>query len=346
MTLPFTAPLRAESPASSPTEASPSVPSSQETPELAKPTASCELLSKGPGVALADKEVMLHTTLESIMSDLQSDKFDKFNRHFHRRAKVKSDIGDKLRSILAGRYDSPWQFSVFRVWRLKSPDSIKPVFDDCPEADGARIIGSYGYETQYAVWIQIMGQNELGRLIFSIAPDKGKVLIAGFRVQQWTQLGSDWRVWGSRGEQAEMNKNLRDAYFNYDIAQKLIDGKDFVVYPIQASIKQKRDEMFKQSELVTALNRDLGISSIAYVGTLLAKEGEGYFIRETIKGERPHGELMDLCLDRGRRMKTKGWLKDSQGLRCNFLFKGMDPQRDSALGGFYFTAADIRNTKK
>jgi hypothetical protein len=306
----------------------------------------CEILSRGPDVNLAGIEVTLHTQLESILNDLKDKRFAGFAEYFHPRAKVKRDIGEKLASIINNRYDGPLQYTVFRVWRLTTPSAGKAVFDDCPEADDARIIGSFGYEKQYAVWIQIMGQNELGRLIFSIAPDKGRDLIVGFRIQQWTQSGEDWRAWARRGEAAEKSKNAREAYFAYDIAQKLVDGRDLVVYPIQSTLIRKRDEMFSQADLLAKMNMDLGVGSVAYIGTLLAKEGSGLFIREYIKGERPTGELHDTCMKRALSLKQKGWLKDSQGLRCNFLFKGMDPQRDSALGGFYFAPDDLKQAKR
>lgn len=314
--------------------------------DASKPGETCELLSRGPGVDLTGSEVTLHTQLESLLNDLRNDRYETFAKYFHPRAKVKRDIGDKLSSIIKSRYDGPLQFSVFRVWRLRSQSAGKTILDNCPEADGARIIGAYGYEKQYAVWIQIMGQNELGRLIFSIAPNDGKDLIAGFRIQQWTQSGDDWKAWVAKGEQAESSKNLREAYFAYDIAQKLMDGKDLVVYPLQAAIVQKRDGLFTQKNLVAAMNQELKVKSIAYVGTLLAKEGSGLFIRDSIKSERPMAELHDRCLSRGQALKNLGWLKEDQGIRCNFIFKGMDPRQDSQIGGFYFTAEDLRRPKK
>ncbi len=332
---------------STPTSTPPASKDATATEALAKPSQdTCELLSKGPGVDLTSSEVTLHNTLEAIMSDLNSKELSKFSRHFHPKARVKSDIGDKLKSIISSRYDTPWQFSIFRVWRLKSPSAGKPLIDTCPEGDGARIIGAFGYEKQYAVWIQIMGQNELGRLILSIAPDKGRDLIVGFRIQQWTQSGADWRAWAGKAEEAEAKKDLKEAYLNYDISQKLIDGKDLVVYPVQAEIIKRRDALKTKKKIVEEMNQDLKINSIAYVGTLLAKEGTGIFIREYIKAERPAAELHDLCLRRGETLKAKAWLKESQTLRCNFIFKGMDPEQDSQLGGFFFTPEDLRKPKK
>jgi hypothetical protein len=298
------------------------------------------------GVALQDSEVTLHSLLEKFIADLQQNKFEQLNEYFHPRAKVKSDIGDKIQSIISNRYNAPLQYSVFRVWRLTSPNASKTVLENCPESDTAKIIGSFGYERQFAVWIQIMGQNELGRLILSIAPDKGKLSIVGFRIQQWTQSGEDWRAWAGHAEEAEGKKNTKQAYLAYDIAQKLLDGKDFVTYPIQPALKQKRDEMFSQLKLVETVNKDLGIETTAYVGTLLAKEGCGIFLREYISKELPTSTLHDMCVTRGKTLQKTGWLSQTQGLRCNYLFKGMDPQQDSGLGGFYITADDLNPPKK
>lgn len=324
-----------------------------EAPEAFNPPAprtltkdSCELLSRGPGVALQDSEVTLHTFLENLIKDLQQDKFDKLSEYFHPRAKVKEDFGGKIRSIINNRYNAPLQYSVFRVWRISSPDSSKQILDNCPESDGAKIISSYGYDKQYAVWIQIMGQNELGRLIFSIAPDKGKNSIVGFRIQQWTQSGDDWRTWAQKAEEAEAKKDIKQAYFAYDVSQKLQEGKDLVIYPLQTALLRKRDEMFTQAKLVETVNADLGIKSTAYVGTLLAKEGSGIFLREYIAKELPSSTLHDMCIARGKGLEKSGWLNGKQGLRCNFLFKGMDPLQDSGLGGYYMTAEDLHPPKK
>ncbi|RYZ81163.1 MAG: hypothetical protein EOP04_24525 [Proteobacteria bacterium] len=66
--------------------------------ESPKAPDSCELLSRGPGVALQDSEVTLHTVLESFLSDIQKNNFDKLITYFHPRSKAKSDIGPKIKS--------------------------------------------------------------------------------------------------------------------------------------------------------------------------------------------------------------------------------------------------------
>ncbi len=313
---------------------------------LADGADTCELLSKGPGVDLTSSEVNLHQMLDSFLKDLKAGNFEHLTDYFHPVAKVPSTFGEKLKAIIDQRYEGKHDFTIFRVWRLTAPNADKPVFANCPENDGAKIIGSFGYKKQFVVWIQIMAENELGRLLLSVAPDKDKTKIVGLRIEQATESGQDWRAWAAKGEAAEAAKNTREAYVDFDIAQKLIDGKDFVVYPVQMKLLERRDALYTQPKLIEAINKDLGVDSMAYVGTLLAKEGSGLFLREFLKKELTANETTQLCVARGRALQKAGWLTSAQGVRCNFLYKGMDPRKDSALGGIYLTPEDLRNTKK
>lgn len=305
--------------------------------------ADCELLSRGPGVDLQKSEVTLHSFLDEFMTSLRTSKFSTFHQFFHPRAKTPKDIGDKLEAILDNRYNKPWQFSVFRVWRIKSPEGSKALLDSCPDSDGAKVISSFGYDRQFAVWIQIMGQNELGRIILSVAPDKAKMSIVGFRIQQWTQLGDDWQTWTQKAEKAQ---TPLEAYFALDIAQKLLEGQDFVIYPQQAALIESRDKLFTQESLVKKLNGDLKVDSIAYIGSMMTREETGIILREFVSPDEPTQKLNDLCFKRGKELLTLGWLQAKQSLRCNFLVKGMDPRRDSPLGGLLFTSADLHKVQK
>lgn len=303
----------------------------------------CELLSRGPGVDLQKSEVTLHGLLEEFMAALRDSKYENFERFFHPKAKMPKDIGGKIQSILDNRYNRPWQFSVFRVWRIKNPQASKEILDSCPETDGAKIITTFGHERQFAVWIQIMSQNELGRIILSVAPDKAKTSIVGFRIQQWTQLGNDWQSWAQKAEKAP---SPIQAYFDLDIAQKLVEGQDFVIYPQQPILIQAREKLFTQESLVKKLNSELKVDSIAYIGSMMTREETGIILREFVSPDDPTQKLNDQCLKRGKELLNLGWLQDKQSLRCNFLVKGMDPRQDSPLGGLLFTSADLHKVQK
>ncbi len=310
------------------------------------PSISCELLSRGPDVQLLQQEATLHTFLADLLSTLRSKDYDQLANFFHPGTRVGSKVGEKIELLLKNRYDRPWQFSVFRIWRLKSKEGSKGLVRDCPESQSATIITQYGHETQFAIWLQIMGQNELGRLVLAVAPQHGKMKIVGFRIQQWTELGEDWEAWKTRADTFLQKNNRIQAYFAYDVAQKLLAGEDFVIYPQQRALRNARDEIFTQPQIVKLINDQLKIQSIAYVGGLLAKEGTGILIREIVSPDESTHKLHELCFQRGSSLLVAGWLKEKQGLRCNFIVAGMDPTQDSPLGGFYLSPSDLKNPKK
>lgn len=278
-----------------------------------------------------------------MMADFDQDRFENFSQFFHPRSRAPVDIGSKIQSILSGRYDKRWEFSLFRVWRIRSEEGRKAILDDCAEADGAKIVTMSGFDSQYVVWIQILAQNELGRLFFIVAPDKGKLSIVSFRIQQWTQLGFDSKVWAQK---AAKEKNPIHAYFAYDIAQKLLSSDQLIIFPEQADLVKKRDEFFTQEALVKEMNSALKINSIVYVGSLMTKEETGIFLREAVNGQDDSKKLRDLCLQRGKDLLNLGILRPKESLRCNYIFKGMDPQKDSPLGGQIFTSNELKGSQR
>ena len=61
----------------------------------------------------------------------------------------------------------------------------------------------------------------------------------------------------------------------------------------------------------------------------------------------PGFKLKGMCLAIGKELLTKKWFNAIDGgLRCNYIFKGMDPNKDSKIGGYYLTKNDLSNEKK
>jgi hypothetical protein len=321
--------------------------SAKEAAPPSPPATRCELISKGPGVALQTQEILLHNFLNEFLDAVRKDSWQTIEKLFHPRAKRTKDLGDKMKAILKNRYDEPWQFSVFRVWRISTPDARKTILDSCPENEGAHIITQNGHETQYMIWLQIMGKNELGRIMIAVASDKGRMYATALRIQQWTQQGEDAEIWVQRAEERFKADQKIPAYFALDVAQKLLAGEDLLIYPRQRQIIDARNGIVKQAELVKTLNESLKVNSIAYIGSLLTKEGTGILLREVIEKQEVTSILQERCKTRGEALIKLGWLEAGKtGLRCNYIFPGMDPDKDSQMGGFYFAPEDLTNTKK
>ncbi len=310
-------------------------------------TESCRLISTGPGVDLKEENPGLHRLLDDFLKNFKGEEFSKIHTFFHSRAKVKKSIGDKIQAILAHRYSKPWEFSIFRVWELRHPDKSKSIYQ-CPQADNSQIISRYGYANQYMVWIQILGQNELGRLLISIAPDtKQELVIVGFHIQQWTQSGKDWEYWTRQGNERLQEKQPLHAYFAYDVARKLLEGGDFVAYEFKKEITATQETIFSQAELVRKLQALVPIQSIAYVASALNRDGVGLFVRLRVPSDKSTADLQKECKALGSALIKASWLNpDYSGLRCNFLLPTEVAERDGRLGGFYFTRAELLQASK
>lgn len=304
--------------------------------------ANCQLLSTGPGVDLKKQNSGLHDLLSDLTAQFKRYDFSGFYKFFHKRAKVKKSIGDKLSAIISHRYQKPWEFSVFRVWELKHKDKAKHIYD-CPEADHSSIISRYGYDTQYAVWMQLMGQNELGRLLLSIAPNKqNQLVIIGFHIQQWTQSGHDWEYWTKEGNRRLEAKQPLHAYFAYDVAHKLLEGGDFVAYKIKSDILETQQKIFSQKDLVSKLQTLVPMQSIAYVATALNRDGVGLFVRLRVAEVKSTNALQKECMDLGTALIKASWLSpEYSGLRCNFLLPHEKVEQNGKLGGFYYTRSEL-----
>src|SRR5690606_21989399 len=141
---------------------------------------------------------------------------------FHPKLRVKSDIGQRIFSQLKQSYAKPWQFSIYRVFGIYAPEGDK-LEVPCPN-DQITITSRYGYPLQWAVWFQVMGQNELGRMFVPIAPRDGKWYVVGWHFQQWTQSGRDYEAWVKAGTEAYNAKDLVRAHISFDVAQKMLFG--------------------------------------------------------------------------------------------------------------------------
>ena len=304
-------------------------------------TDGCYLLGRGPAVEVP-KNPGLSFFLKDLFKDLQEKNWRNLYRYFHPRARVKKDIGDRVEAILGHRYQNPWQFSVFGIWAMVSKEKDKD-FYRCEKAKNIRLISHSGYTNQYMLIVQLMGKNELGRLIFSVAPKPDKTLsIVGFHIQQWTHLGEDWLSWTQKGNSSLEKKDHKTAHIYYDIAQKLMDGGTFVVYDLKKDIVTERNKIYAREELVDLIRKELGNINIVYAGTIMSRTDTGMLVRVEIEKEYNAEDLQKKCTVIGQGLLKNKWLEGvNGGVNCNFIPKGSDPNLNSKIGGYYIPRSKL-----
>lgn len=305
----------------------------------------CIRLSRGPGVALEEQNPGLHQLLADVMEHLSKRESKGFQSLFHPRVKVEHDIGERIFSILSHRYDQPWNFSVYRVWALHHPAKDRTNYS-CDDDPGFTISSRYGYERQYAAWLQVMGKNELGRIFLAISPVEDRLWITGFHIQQWTHLEHDWEHWTRLGNEALEKKDQLQAYFHYDVAQKLLVGGDFVEFAARDKIIEQRDLLFTRESFTKNIQEVLKDSEVVYVATILSRDGTGLLVRERLKEVPSTHDLQKKCQEHGKALLAKGRLKGDGGIRCSFIVPGEEIDREGQLGGFYFTQKELGSELK
>jgi hypothetical protein len=305
----------------------------------AEDKAACSILSRGPYVNLKETDSGLEKFVGDFLAKLK-EKDSKITPFFHERLRLKDDFGDKLFSSLKVTYKQPWDFSIFRVFALNSPHGDKSDIN-CPE-DNVVVTTAYGYPLQLGVWVQLLSQSELGRILAMVAPTKSGWRVVGLHMQQWTQNGKDYEAWRqeSSGYRAKGNEPL--AYLSSDVSQKMLFGGTFLTFPVVTEIIAERDAVMTKENLRKRIGALLPDRDIPYAGTVLAEDGPGWLIRERLTQDQPTNELMRRCLAAGKKLISDGWItKDWGGINCNFLLPGEPAENPGKLGGFYFSQKDI-----
>ena len=275
------------------------------------------------------------------MQKLQNKEFKSLAPYFHPKLRVKNSVGLRIKKVLNSKLIAPLNYSIYRVWEINDA-SKTPI--KCEQNDEFNIIPRYGYKKQYASMISVLAENDLARIYISYAKQDKKFRITGLHIQQWTHEGKDYSFWVKKSfeDKYEINR-----WIDLDIAEKLLVGGEFLEYPIKNDIITKKSLLISKDKIIENLNKETKRNDIVYFGSLLTKRSTGIFIRVTIDKQMPGYKLKDICSSIGHDLLKKSWFSQLEGgIRCNYIFKGMDPNEDSKIGGYYLTKNDLKNEKK
>lgn len=306
----------------------------------------CVIADRGPGVAMEKIDPALDAFLESILEKLRNEDADGFQKLFNARTKVSHDIGEKIIANLKSLYEKPWQFSVYRLWATYDPDATKEDIA-CPGDEGIVMTTRYGYPIQFGLWIQVMGQNELGRIFVAVTPNASKEWkIVGWHFQQWTHQGKDYLKLIQEADAAARANDPVGAYMSLDAAQKMLFGGEFLTFKVKEDILKMRASLFTPEAWLARIQDVTKNKDVIYAGTSVAKDGIGLLVRQRVPGEVNAEELRKKCNSVAQNLLASKWLSSKTGgLKCEFVMPWEKPEREGKLGGFYMTSQDLSHIK-
>jgi hypothetical protein len=274
--------------------------------------------------------------LKNLTTGFQSSSAKVLQPLFH--PKLQTTVG-QINEILASQkatLGAPIEASVFMLWALNTVDG-SPTPLNCGGVENSTITvqPQFGPNLQIGVWLQLMGQNELGR-VFSILINKNNEWYLGsLHYHQWTHSGKNYEQWYALGK-ADFEANLKPAaYVKLDIARKLLDGRD----QFQLGIHQEMVQFQESVLTITAFEKDmrdiLKDWNITSMSSILAKNGAGIAFRIELPQEISANALKADCAKMATVLAAQKWFQKLDGFKCSYLMKGEDPTREGKLGGLY-----------
>jgi hypothetical protein len=234
---------------------------------------------------------------------------------------------------------------LFRAWQIQNPDgSAAPL--SCDNGD-IQIAPHYGYENQMAIWLQMLGQSEIGRVYVGLVPHEEQWYVGSFHYHQWTHKGDNFELWFQRA-QADMTQELYPAaYVKLDMAAKLVGGSKFFELPIKDEIERLQQSVIEKKMWEESIKTSLKDQKpIVHMGSIFASEGAGLLIHFEIEKEMTTQEIKDDCSKVTAALNQHKWFQSIAGVKCNYVFRGADPTREGPMGGIFMTSSPVSAPKK
>jgi len=235
----------------------------------------------------------------------------------------------KIDATLGG----PLDVSVYRLWAINTVDGT-PKGQLC-DSDEATVYPHYGYSLQFGIWLQIMGQREIGRAFATIVPVGDKWYLGSFYAQQWTHADKDPVAWIQQANKDLEKGHKEAAYIEYDLAAKLLEVGKNLSLELTTQVNTARDQIMKQPEFVSFMAKTLNGESVVYAASMLVTDGAGIMVRLKVPGEVALNDMKQRCRKLTDQLAKQSWSSGLSGLRCAFILPSEKPELDGALGSIY-----------
>lgn len=298
---------------------------------------SCKKLTYGNDDSKPWREV--NKFVENLLVALKGGDAKQFKEMFHERLKVTRSFAEELLSKLNFRFKAGQKISVYKIWALNSPEG-KPSPIKCDE-DFLSLQPAYGYPLQFFVWLQVLGQKEVGRVLVNVVPVKDQWYLGYYFSQQWTHNGKDYESWVKDARDSLAEKKFLPAYAQLDVAKKLTKTNSYIKLEVEKDIETVQGQIMSEAEWQSEIAKSFRPAfNVVTVGTMFAQNGMGLYLGIGIEKEMTTDKTKETCIQAGRVADLNSWFGSFSALHCSFFLPGEKPEEEGALGGLTLIRKD------
>ncbi|MFK7872946.1 MAG: hypothetical protein AB8C84_07205 [Oligoflexales bacterium] len=273
--------------------------------------------------------------LKILLKSIKEQDAIELSQLFHPRLKMTpSKIGQALIQMKLG-LKGPLEVSMHRFWALQNVEnSIQSL--SCPYTTEVSLYPQYGYPLMFGVWIQILGQEDLGRVFVTFVPHHDRWVLGGFHYMRWSYHGLSYEHLLQRGEQRRLVGDTFGARMWFDLSGKYLSGAGLYELPIQKEIFQFRDQVLPENEWKFEVQKLLPGHKVKHIASLFTVDGFGLLIRTQIV-HKPSDSLTEQCqgIIKSLQKSNPVWWGGISGVRCSFVMAGENFLQEGRLGYIY-----------
>jgi hypothetical protein len=305
----------------------------------------CKVISRSPKDDVSSYDPDLQKLINSVIENVRNQKKLEMMGLFHPRLSVSKKQLDRSFKKLTNTVGKISSIGIYRLWAINTVDGTPSLV---PCVDDALALGPhYGYNLQFGLWLQVMGDRELGRIYATIVPSQNKWRLGAWHVQQWTHMGKDPQAWVEEALADAAKGKKFSAYLKIDVAEKLLEGGGYIFAQLKNDIDVTKATYFTKERFLEYF-RNMNISPNAEVVTadsIFAKDGAGIGVRFMVNEKlynQKNQALVDLCKSAAQAIYSKAQDPTLGGLRCGFLIKGEESDRDGKLGSRFIPRSEVK----
>jgi len=276
---------------------------------------------------------------KKLTTSIESKNIDALVGLFHKRLKTTTGSIRLLFKKIGVMYGWPINLAAYRLWAVNSNKSSDLV---ACKSDNLAIGPHYGYPIQFGLWLQLLGQRELGRIYVSIVQQKsGDWKLGALHLQQWTHKEIDAKGWVEQALAERESGAVLSPYIKLDLAKKLLNGGGYIYPAFVQDIVKTQNALVKEKDFHLFLKKKFDLKNLVDATSLFATDGAGLSLRLLVKINMKSSVLISNCEEAITKIYKNIKSTNLAGVRCGYVVEGENYKADGHLGSRFISKEKI-----